>query len=127
MFDDLFEEEDNLLEEYNFHLKQELAKCIVEELNEEFRYVYLTKQLVDSIKIHTFNDDVFIEIEPQIYDISYAMKYGVIKPGKKTGSYASEVDRYGGISGKHKGYLEKCIQKGIQKWLALNSINAKLR
>lgn len=127
MFDDLLEEDENLLSEYDIYLKKELARLIVEAIQEEFRYVYLTKQLVNSIKINTFGNNISIEIAPEIYDINYAIRYGVIKPGKRQGSYASEVDKYGGISGKHKDYLKKCIDKGIQKWLNFNNINARIR
>lgn len=111
----------------NNNFQKELAEYIVAEIKEEFRYVYLTKQLANSITINMTEESVIIDIAPEIYDINYAIKYGVIKPGRRTGSYASEVDKHGGISGKHKGYLKKCINKGIQKWLAYNNINAKIR
>ena len=107
--------------------KQELAEFIVREFEEEFRYVYFTHQLVDSIHVNTFNNIVEIEINPQIYDVYAAKKYGVIKPGKIPGSYASDVDISGGFSGKHKGYIERCINKGVQKWLQYKNLQAKVR
>lgn len=107
--------------------KMELAEFIVKEIQEEFSQVHLTGRLAESIKISTFNNKVSIEIAPEFYDIAYAIKTGVIRPSKKTGSYAELVNQTGGLSGTHKSYIETCINKGISKWMNYNLMKAKVR
>ena len=54
-------------------------------------------------------------------------KEGVIVPYEKGGSYASQVDKTGGFSGKHKGYVDKCIDLAISQWLTKYRINGRIR
>ena len=75
--------------------KMELAEFIIKEIQEEFSQVHLTGRLAESIKIIRFDNKLAIEIAPEFYDIAYAIKTGVIRPSKKTGSYAELVNQTG--------------------------------
>lgn len=107
-------------------LKQELAMIIVELIKQEFKIKHLSMNLVNTIKIYK-NDagNVVVEIPAEMYNISKFKKDGSIIYTNK-GSYAEEVNRSGGFSGSHTGYIEKCIANGIKIWMSRNGIKGRV-
>ena len=97
--------------------KLELAKCIEEAFKEEFLLSHLSKNLIDTMKIEVVGNNVEIDIPAMKYNITKFKKNGVIQYYYR-GSYAQQINETGGFSGKHKDYIDRCIEKGIQKWLA---------
>lgn len=111
--------------EITMEMKRKLAGLIVEEIRKEFQHVYLSKNLLNSIYIYQMSDKVIIDIDPKKYYISLYQQKGILKFIDNKSSYASEIDKTGGISGKHKDYVNECINIGIQKWIKLYNIDAK--
>lgn len=107
-------------------MKKKLANFIVEEVKKEFAFIHLSKNLLNSIEIIETKESVIINIDPKRYYMATFRKTGKLKFTPSGKSYASEVDKRGGLSGKHKGYVSNCINKGIQKWLSFYKINARL-
>ena len=97
-------------------LKRDLADTIANRIRNEFRSVHLSGQLMDSINV-TIDDEgnCKVKIPPQIYDIEYYKRYGVIKHISPD-SYAVDVDIQGGFSGLHKDFLINCIKWAITEW-----------
>lgn len=106
-------------------VKLELALMIKQEIEEEFKNIHLSKNLMDTIVIEETDGGYDVVIPAYIYDIGTWYKYGIVAytSGK---SYASAVDKNGGFSGKHKGYVSKCIHRAIDKWMAKNHIEGKV-
>ena len=104
-----------------------LASYIVSELEKEFDRYYLSKNLINTIdvKFQDYGKKVIIDIPAQIYDVALYKKSGVIL--YKGGSYAQKINETGGYSGKHKGYVEKCISNAIKKFLKEYKINGKIK
>lgn len=102
-----------------------LATLIVEEIKKEFESIHLSMNLVNSIKIYDNDGKLTIEIPAQMYDIKKYKSSGVIIYNRK-GSYASEVDKSGGFSGKHTDYVNKCINVAINRWMKEEKINGKV-
>lgn len=105
--------------------KYELAQRIKEEIIDEFSQIHFSGNLKDTIMIEETENGYDVVITAQLYDLEYYLKYGVIVYDRM-GSYASEVDKMGGFSGKHKDYVEECIQRAISKWMARNHIDGKV-
>ena len=93
-----------------------LAKCIEEAFREEFELVHLAKNLINTIKIENNNGVITIDIPAMKYNMKKFKETGVVKYYYR-GSYAEQINNTGGLSGKHVGYIERCIEKGVQKWL----------
>lgn len=108
------------------NMKQRLANLIVEEIKKEFAFIHLSKNLINSIKITKSENGIVIDIDPKRYYIATYQKTGNLKFTPGGGSYASEVDKKGGLSEKHKGFIDRCINAGIQKWLSFYKIDARL-
>ena len=103
----------------------ELAKCIEDEFKEEFRIVHLAKNLVNTMKIEVQDNNVIIDIPAMKYNMKKFRETGVVKYYYR-GSYAQQINITGGLSGKHEDYVEKCIERGIQKWLAQKGVSGKV-
>ena len=108
-------------------MKKDLVKLIVENFKKEFFTVHFTGNLMDTIEIHQTEDGIAVEIPAMRYSFEKWEKEGVIVPYEKGGSYASQVDKTGGFSGKHKGYVDKCIDLAISQWLTKYHINGRIR
>lgn len=109
--------------------KLKLARIIVKNLKAEFSVFHLSGNLANTITITKYSSEsqsgYDINIPAEIYDIPlYRRKGVVVHTG--TGSYANEVDLSGGFSGRHKNYVDRCIQASIQEWLSLSKIKAKV-
>lgn len=103
----------------------ELAKCIEEAFREEFELVHLAKNLVNTMKIEVTDNGVSIDIPAMKYNMKQFKEKGIIKYYYR-GSYAEQINKTGGLSGKHEGYIEKCIEKGVQKWLAEKGVSGRV-
>lgn len=114
------DEQRNLL-----RLKLSFALILKEELRKEFEFVHFSKQLYNSIQIVPGDDGkIHVLIPPQMYDINFYKKRGIIKHISQN-SYAMAVNRYGGFSGKHKDYIPRCIYNTIRRWQSENNISIK--
>ena len=95
-----------------------LAMLIEDEIKKEFSLTYLSGNLRESIRIEKGEGNGYNVIIPAaLYDISEWKKTGV--KNHKPGSYAAEVDKTGGFSGKHKDYVQRCVDKALVRWEAL--------
>lgn len=104
----------------------ELAKCIEEAFKEEFEIVHLAKNLVNTMKIEVTDTGVAIDIPAMKYNMKKFRETGVIKYYYR-GSYAEQINKTGGLSGKHTDYVEECIKKGIQKWLTQKGVEGSVK
>lgn len=103
-------------------LKESLANILAEQFRLEFKSIHLSGQLLRSIDVSTDGEGNYqVKIPPQIYDIGFYRKYGIIK-NISPNSYAIEVNLTGGFSGMHKDYLAHCLNRAIMAWAATNGI-----
>lgn len=101
-------------------LAQKVAFYIKDEFKKEFADVHFSGNLMNTILVYPGPENKwYVEIPAQVYDLKYYKKYGVIKY-KNNDSYAAKVDETGGFSRQHKGYVENCIKRGIERALAEN-------
>ena len=117
-----------------------LAKYIEEEIKRDFSDKRLSGNLVNSIKIYqNSNGGYSIEIPAEIYNMyQYQMHKVIIPTGK--GSYASSLNdvgsefyvynRKGGRifikPHNHKGYVDKAIERGVQRWVSELGYDSKV-
>lgn len=99
----------------------DLAKCIEEAIREEFKTSHLSQNLVNTIKIEQYNGVVTIDIPAMKYNMKKFKETGVIKYYYR-GSYAEQLNQ----RGEHKGYVERCIEKGIEKWMAQKGVSCRV-
>lgn len=93
--------------------KLELANCIVDAIKDEFKNAHLSGNLVNTIKIIVKGTDVSIFIPATKYNMTEYKRSGIIKYYNR-GSYANIINDFG----NHKGWVERCINNGMSKWLA---------
>lgn len=103
----------------------ELAKCIEEAFREEFELVHLSKNLIDTMKIEVTDTGVVVDIPAMKYNMKKFRETGIIKYYYR-GSYAEQINKTGGISGQHTDYVERCIQRGIDLWLAQKGVSGRV-
>lgn len=106
-------------------MKEDLANYILDEIREEFSMVHLSGNLSRSLKVYKNGENWVVEIPAIMYDFKTYFSKGVIVPYNGDDSYAQLINKTGGFSKKHKNYVERCINSGIQKWLS--SLNKKGR
>ncbi len=98
--------------------KLKLAELIVERIKKDFEEVHLSGNLASTINVRVVGNNVEIEIPASMYDVQKYLEEGVfIFTGE--GSYASEVDTYGGFSGKHTGFFERSVEQGTKDYYKL--------
>lgn len=116
--------------EITTEMKQRLAELIVDAIKNDFEYVHLSGNLMDTIEVYsdfytytdpktgkTINQEkIYVDIPAPTYDRKLFYKTGAVVYNGK-GSYASTVNRTGGFSKKHKDYAERAIQVAISIWL----------
>lgn len=107
--------------------KKRLAEIICEELQKEFEWIHFSGNLVATLKIEQTNNGWSVEIPAQMYDFAEFRENKTIVHNKGTGSYASAIDKTGGFSKKHKGYLDRCIKDAITRWMNENRMQGKVR
>lgn len=72
---------------------------------------------MDTVFIEKTSDGYQVHIPALRYDMDMFKSTGVIVY-TNDGSYAEEVNKTGGISRKHVGYIEGAISKAISQWSA---------
>lgn len=106
-------------------MPKQLAVFIADAIRDEFETVHFSGNLAATIKVYQNNGNWCVEIPAEVYDVVYYMKNKrVVHTEDK--SYASEVDKTGGFSGKHKDYVDRCIKKAIYKWLNLRNATGRI-
>lgn len=105
---------------------EELARLIVEEIKMQFKITHFTYNLANTLKIYKNEKGNWcVEIPAEMYNFDIYRKKGIIvKWGD--GSYASKIDETGGFSGKHKNYIDKCINRAIILWMNMNNIEGRV-
>lgn len=109
-------------------MKLKMAELIAENIKKEFKNVHFTGNLMDTIIIReNSKGNIEVEIPAERYLFSVFREKGVIIPYSRGGSYANEVNKTGGFSGKHTGYIEKCINDAIIRWLMYYQISGRIK
>lgn len=106
-------------------LSQSLAEIIIKHFQAEFGTIHLSRNLIDTIRVYPIKGGYEVKIPAQIYDIGLYRRTGAILYVGNA-SYASQVDKDGGFSGTHRGYINRCINNAIQEWKAINHIKAEI-
>lgn len=111
-----------------------LAQSIVNAFKREFISVHFSKNLMRTIKVSVLpHAAIQIEIPARVYNIKHFKETGVVvyhtggyyKGGQR--SYAMRINKTGGFSGKHKGYVERCLKEGISDFFAKENIKYKIK
>jgi hypothetical protein len=115
---------------------------LIEEFEKEFENIHLSRNLANTIRWERNETGYAIVIPAQTYKMYQFFKNGVVIHDGK-GSYASELNisgssialynkkgkkhklKSGGYNGhsnvkhlgNHVGYIDKCIQKAVQRWI----------
>ena len=110
----------------NFDRKQRLAELICDEIKKEFGTVHYSGNLAATLRIEKTDKGWSVEIPARVYDMLKFEEFGEISY-VGTESYASEIDKTGGFSGKHKGYIERCVKRAIYRWMQENQLQGKVR
>lgn len=111
--------------DYNL-LLQDLANMIIEAIKGDFKDIYLSGNLRDTITLERSKNGFRIVINARIYDLVKFKKDNVIIY-TGDGSYASDVDVKGGFSGKHKDYVERAIYKSIPIWIKKHNLKGVVK
>lgn len=111
-----------------------LIECIFKEVLKEFKTLHFSGNLTDTMKLDysPVKKEFKLFIKAPVYDIAYYKETGIIIPPKnkttnnkktwksknvvKHGSYAEQVNTYGGFSHKHTDYVSRCIKRGYDEW-----------
>lgn len=102
-----------------------LADIILEEIQRDFEIVYLSGNLRDTIDIERTAEGFRIVVNAKMYDVlQYRQNKTIVYTGQ--GSYAEEVNKTGGFSGKHVGYIEDAIHSGIRTWMNKYGLKGKM-
>lgn len=106
---------------------ERLGKYISDALKEDFRTVYLTGRLRDTITVRKAgNGSVEVHIPAEAYDVGKYKAEHVIVNRPDLGSYAELVNKTGGLSHKHVGYVERALDTAIWRWLKYYKIEAEV-
>lgn len=115
-------------------LEYRLLVCIQKEIRKEFRNVHLSYNLAKTMTITQLSNGHYeLNIPARVYNIKKFRETGVVvyhtggyyKGGQR--SYAKRIDETGGFSGKHKGYIGRCIRDGIRNFIAQLDLNVNVR
>lgn len=104
--------------------KRALANFIAQRIVEDFELVHLSGNLANTIRIENDKGKIRVIVPAVKYDLGIFKSRGVIIYHEEQGSYAQKVNKKGGFSKKHKGYVERAIGEGIEDWLAYLGIKA---
>lgn len=99
-----------------------LVNFIKNRIRENFETIHLSENLINTIEVRRTTLGFEIDIPAEMYDIPRFESEGVIVYTGE-GSYAQEVDIVGGFSKKHKNYVEKAIQEGIDDFVKSKNLN----
>lgn len=103
----------NEIREFGFYCVDLIYGYLNSEIEKEFEQVHLTKNLMET----TFRQDfvsgyskvTLLRIPATRYNINKFRKQGVFVYTPNRGSYAWQVNRFGGFSGKHTHYIERMV------------------
>lgn len=104
---------------------EKLAEIIVRNLNEEFEAKHLSKNLINTVVVRNYGNEITIEIPAQVYDMrTYQEKRIVVH--NRNESYASKLDEEGSSfvvyqNGRartirprnHKGFANRIVDDAI--------------
>lgn len=106
---------------------ESLALYLVDALQEDFRQVYLSGNLRDTIYVSKGgNGSIKVHIPAEAYDLSKYRAERAFVSRPDLGSYAEAVNKTGGLSHKHIGYAERAIDTAISRWLKYYKIDAEV-
>lgn len=106
---------------------ERLASLIKDAVRDDFETVHLTGRLRDTVTVERSQDGaVVVNIPAEAYDLGKALSTGVIVPRPDLGSYAELVNETGGLSGTHKGYVERAIERALVAWLKYYEVKAEV-
>lgn len=100
--------------------KMKIASYIREEIDKEFSEYFVSRNLVDTIEIYDElswdgSKCAIVSIPAEIYDYHIWKNHRAIIYTNE-GSYASEVNERGGYSKRHVDYIDKAIERAIERW-----------
>lgn len=105
---------------------RDLAETIKSLIQADFKDIYLSGNLRDTISVERAENGFRVIVDARMYDIDkYLKDQVIIYEGE--GSYASQVDKTGGFSGKHKNYVDRAIKEGISVWLKKHNLKGVAR
>ena len=100
------------------YMRMVLAELIKQNIRKNFEDCFLSGNLADTIEIEFDNQNVRVKIPAQTYNIGIFKSKGVIAYDGK-GSYAQEVNEYGGFSKKHTNFLMKAVEEALENFNAI--------
>ena len=103
---------------------RDLANRIHARIYGDFTKTHLSRNLMNTLEIRETQNGIEVEIPAEMYDIPLYIMTGVIVHTGE-GSYAQEVNKTGGFSGKHLNYVEEAISQSITEWAQYNRIGIK--
>lgn len=102
----------------------DLARKIEANLKKEFELVHLSGNLMNTIQIIPSENGFYVDIPADMYDLQTWFDKGVIVY-TGDGSYAEEVNKVGGFSKTHTGYVEYAIKTAINEFLKEKGLKVK--
>lgn len=98
-------------------MKEDLALMIEAEVMDEFSAIHLSRNLMETMSVSSDGKGDFRVVIPAIrYDIAKYRAEKVVVHQPERGSYAEHVNKTGGFSRTHGGYVEKAIYAALDKW-----------
>ncbi len=108
-------------------MAEKLASLIRDAVRADFEAIHLTGKLRDTVTVEKSPDGgVVVKIPAEAYDLGKLLRSGVIVPRPDLGSYAELVNKTGGLSRMHKGYVERAIDRALVAWLKYYGIKAEV-
>lgn len=106
--------------------KRQLIQYIRDVINDDFLGTgkFITRNLINTITIEKTETGFKLNIPARMYSFKEWNKNKAIVP-YGNGSYAQRVNVTGGFSGVHKNYVERAIDKAINRWLRENKYKTK--
>lgn len=106
---------------------EKLALYLVDALQGDFRQVYLSGNLRDTIYVTKGKSgSIKVHIPAEAYDLNKYRAEHAFVSRPDLGSYAELVNKTGGLSGKHVGYVESAINMAVSRWLSYYKIGAEV-
>ena len=102
-----------------------LAEMIASHMKDDFRNVFLSGNLRDTIYTEPTPGGYNVYVPAERYDLTKWSKDGVVVYLGE-GSYAQQVNKTGGFSGRHKGYVDRGIENAINQWAMINGYKVRV-
>lgn len=108
-----------------------LADLIYRQVMADFEEIHLSGNLKNTMQVtRDFgkSGEWFKVTIPAVrYDIDIYRERKVVVYTPEEGSYAEDVNRKGGFSGYHRGYVEKSIYRAIALWAKALNVTIETR